>query len=197
MATLREHLGHRGAGHRSDDMHTHDAHDMPVVRDDVGPGTADQVTTTAPVATHPGEPVVLTDTAAAHHAEETRREDYEQRVITRKARTSGTATFALVFGLAAIFCAIVAIFAPIAVLLGIVALLLGLGSWSATGKPGITGRTLGLGGLLLGAVAIVLGGAVVLGVTTAFNDSGTLDRLERRVEQLRDQLPSVDVNVDR
>ncbi|MFN8075726.1 MAG: hypothetical protein U0Q15_09925 [Kineosporiaceae bacterium] len=204
MATLREDLGRTETRHepRHGDTHpTVGATDTPtVVHDDTRAADPyDGPVAVPPTATPSSDvpEVVTTPSPATPDTRDDVREEYEQRVITRRARTSGVAALSLSFGLASAFCAVVVIFAPIAVLLGLVAVVLGVASWRITAKPGLTGRLLGVTGALLGLAGAVFGAAVVLGVTTVLNDQGALDRLERRVEQLRDQLPSVDVDVQR
>ena len=97
------------------------------------------------------------------------------------AKTSAAATFALVFGLAALFCALTAILSPAAVLFGIIGIVLGIVGLAMAKRPNVTGKGVAIGGL----VTSVLGGLSAL-----VNDEARLDQLQNQVDDLRGDLPS-------
>jgi heme O synthase-like polyprenyltransferase len=57
-----------------------------------------------------------------------------------RVKTSAAATFALVFGLAALFCALTAILSPAAVLFGVIGVVLGIVGLAMAKRPGVTAR---------------------------------------------------------
>ncbi|MBM0229384.1 hypothetical protein DKT69_32955 [Micromonospora sicca] len=105
------------------------------------------------------------------------------------AKTSPAAAFALVFGVAALVCVLTAIFAPVGLVLGIIGLILGIVALRMTRRPGVTGRGVAIGGLVLSVIAVLVAIAFAAGVTTFLNNKQAVDRLERQVEHLRDKLP--------
>jgi len=60
----------------------------------------------------------------------------------RPAKTSAAAVFALVFGLAALFCALTAILSPAAVVFAVLGLILAVAGLKMANKPGVTGKAL-------------------------------------------------------
>lgn len=111
-----------------------------------------------------------------------------------RAKTSAAAAFALAFGVAAFVLVLTAILAPVGLVFGIVGLILGIVGIVTSRRVGVTGKGVAITGLVLSILAVLLAGALAVGVTTFINNQGAVDRLERQVEQLRDQLPR-DVNV--
>jgi len=109
-----------------------------------------------------------------------------------RAKTSAAATFALVFGLAALFCALTAILSPAAVLFGVIGVVLGIAGLAMAKRPGVTGRGVAIGGLVTAVLGLLLGGAVLAGASVLVNDERRLDQLQNRVEDLRADLPSTD-----
>ncbi|TDC00807.1 DUF4190 domain-containing protein [Micromonospora fluostatini] len=93
------------------------------------------------------------------------------------------------FGVAAVVCVLTAIFAPVGLVLGIIGLILGIVALRMTRRPGVTGRGVAIGGLVLSVIALLVAIAFATGVTTFLNNKQAVDRLERQVEQLRDRLP--------
>lgn len=114
--------------------------------------------------------------------------DVEHRL--KPAKTSAAATFALVFGLAALFCALTAILAPAAVLFGIVGIVLGVVGRKKATLVGVTGRGVALGGLITAVLGLLLGAAVLAGVAVLVNSESGLDRLQTQLEKLQDKAPS-------
>lgn len=117
-------------------------------------------------------------------------ERYEERVkpaTYKSAKTSAGATFALVFGLAALFCALTGILAPFAVLFGIIGIILGVAGLKMVKRPGVTGKGVAIGGLVTAILGLLLGGAVLAGVAVYVNDQG-LDQLEQRFDDARSSL---------
>jgi hypothetical protein len=115
--------------------------------------------------------------------------DRSRDTRTRPAKTSAAATFALVFGLAALFCALTGILAPFAVLFGIIGLVLAAAGFSKTKLPDVTGKGVAIGGLVTALLGFVLGAAVLAGAAVYVNDQG-LDRLEQQFDNARDNIPS-------
>ncbi|MEH1058428.1 hypothetical protein AB0I37_08785 [Micromonospora purpureochromogenes] len=104
------------------------------------------------------------------------------------AKTSAAATFALVFGVAALFSVLTAILAWIGLLLGIIGVILGIVGLKMSRRPGVTGRGVAIGGLVLSVLAVLLGLALAAGISTFVNDEGAVDRLQQQVDDLRDRL---------
>ena len=107
----------------------------------------------------------------------------------KPAKTSAGAAFALAFGVAALVLVLTAILAPIGLVVGVIGLLLGIVGIVRAGRAGVTGKGVAITGLVLSVLAVLLAGALAVGVTTFLNNQGAVDRLERQVEQLRDRLP--------
>jgi hypothetical protein len=99
-----------------------------------------------------------------------------------RARTSMFATFALIFGLSAVYAALSGRLAPAALVLGLVGLVFSFGGLTATGRPRVTGSTMALLALILS-----VGGPVL--AILAMNHSATwLDSDVDQVARLRDWL---------
>jgi hypothetical protein len=105
-------------------------------------------------------------------------------------KTSAAAVFALVFGLAALFCALTAILAPAAVLFGIVGLVLGIAGMKMAKRPGVHGRGVAIGGLVTALLGLLLGAAVLGGLAAVVNNEGALNSISDKVDDLRADLPS-------
>lgn len=121
-------------------------------------------------------------------------DQYEQRVVTKPAKTSAAAAVSLVFGTSAVVCLLTLVLTPVAILLGLIAVALGVVGLRMARRRGVTGKAVALTGILLGLVATVMSLLVVAGVTTLLNNNTAVDRIERQLNQLREQLPdSVDV----
>lgn len=105
-------------------------------------------------------------------------------------KTSAAAVFALVFGLSALFCALTAILSPVAVVFGLIAIVLGVVGLKKAKLPRVTGRGVAIGGLVLGLLGLLLGGALIAGLTTVLNDQRQVDRIERRLDDLKENLPT-------
>ena len=100
------------------------------------------------------------------------------------AKTSAAATFGLVFGLAALFCALTAILAPAAVLFGLIGLVLGLVGVKKGKLPHVTGHKVAIGGVVTALLGLLLGGAVLAGAAALVNDEGALNRISTEVDRL-------------
>lgn len=105
-----------------------------------------------------------------------------------RAKTSAAAAFSLVFGVAAFFSVLTAILAWIGLLLGIIGVILAIVGLKMSRRPGVTGRGVAIGGLVLSALAVLLGLALAAGISTFVNNEGAVDRLQQRVDDLRDRL---------
>ncbi|MEH0972042.1 hypothetical protein V6U77_13005 [Micromonospora sp. CPCC 205546] len=104
------------------------------------------------------------------------------------AKTSAAAAFALVFGVAALISVLTVILSWIGLLLGVIGVILGIVGLKMAGRPGVTGRGVAIGGLVLSALAVLIGLAFAAGITTFLNDQGGVDRIQREVDDLRDRL---------
>lgn len=131
-----------------------------------------------------------------HNTDERREESVETVRPTdrshgvRPAKTSAAAAFALVFGLAALFCALTAILAPAAVVFGLIGILLGIAGKKMADRPGVTGRGVATGGLVTAVLGLLLGGAVIAGAAVLVNDEQRLDQLEKFIDDRRADLPT-------
>ena len=110
--------------------------------------------------------------------------------VRTHAKTSAAAVFSLVFGLAALFCALTAILSPAAVVFGIIGIVLGVVGLKMAKRVGVTGKGVAIGGLVTAVLGLLLGGAVIAGLSALVNDEQRLDQLQNRIENLRDDLPS-------
>jgi membrane-bound ClpP family serine protease len=115
---------------------------------------------------------------------------HSDHVEARPAKTSAAAVFALVFGLAALFCALTAILSPAAVVFGIIGIVLGIVGLTMAKRVGVTGKGVAIGGLVTAVLGLLLGGAVIGGLSALVNDEQRLDQLQNRIENLRDDVPS-------
>ncbi|MEU4645145.1 DUF4190 domain-containing protein [Micromonospora sp. NPDC023814] len=104
------------------------------------------------------------------------------------AKTSAAAAFALVFGVAALISVLTVILSWIGLLLGIIGVILGIVGLKMARRPGVTGRGVALGGLVLSALAVLIGLAFAAGITTFLNNESAVDRIQRQVDDLRDRL---------
>ena len=111
-------------------------------------------------------------------------------VDTLRHKTSAAAVFALVFGLAALFCALTAILSPAALLFGLIGIVLGIAGLKMSKRPGVHGHGVAVGGLLTAVLGLLLGAAVIAGATAIVNSNSQLDRISHRIDQLRSDLPS-------
>lgn len=110
----------------------------------------------------------------------------------RPAKTSAAAVFGLVFGLAALFCALTGILAPAAVVFGVLGLILAVVGVKMAKRIGVTGKGVAIGGLVTSLLGLILGGVVLAGVTAVVNDQKQLDRVQRYIDDARSNLPSTD-----
>ena len=106
------------------------------------------------------------------------------------AKTSAAAVFALVFGLASLFCALTAILSPAAVVFGLIGIVLGIVGLKMSKRIGVTGKGVAIGGLVTAVLGLLLGGAVIAGLSALVNDEQRLDQLQNQIEQLRTDVPS-------
>ncbi|MGC4806061.1 hypothetical protein [Micromonospora sp. DT233] len=104
------------------------------------------------------------------------------------AKTSAAAAFSLVFGVAALFSTLTAILATIGLILGIIGIILGVFGLKMARRPGVTGRGVAIGGLVLSILAVLLGLALAAGISTFANNEKAVNRLEQQVDDLRDKL---------
>ncbi|WP_433310192.1 hypothetical protein ACQP0U_22120 [Micromonospora sp. CA-269861] len=105
-----------------------------------------------------------------------------------RAKTSAAATFALVFGVAALFSVLTAILAWLGLVLGIIGIILGIVGLKMASRPGVTGRGVSIGGLVLSILAVLIGLGLAAGITTFVNNENAVDRLQTQVDKLRDKL---------
>lgn len=103
-------------------------------------------------------------------------------------KTSAAAAFSLVFGLSALFTALLALLAPLAVLFGLIGLILGVVGMKKAKQIDVTGRGVAIGGIVLSVLGLLLGTALLVGATI-FVNTGGLDQLEQRIQDVRGELP--------
>lgn len=113
----------------------------------------------------------------------------EERVVTKPARTSAAAAFALAFGVAAFVCVLIVILSPVGLVLGIIGVILGVIGLRAARRVGITGKGVAIGGLVLSGLAIVISIAFAAGMVTVLNNDSAVERIEQEVDKMRDKLP--------
>lgn len=134
------------------------------------------------------------DTERTHRggtaADATTSERYEHRARILPAKTSVAATFALVFGLSALFTALTAILAPVAVLFGLIGIILGIAGMKMAKREGVTGKGVAIGGLVTAILGLLLGGAVLAGAAVYVNDEQRLDQLQGWINDARTDIPS-------
>lgn len=118
----------------------------------------------------------------------------EQRQVLKPAKTSAAAAFSLVFGVSALLSVLTVLLSPLGVVLGLIGIVLGVVGMKMAKRVGVTGKGVAIGGLVLSVLAVLAGAAALIGVTTILNDDAAVERLEQRVEQMRDDLPQ-DVDV--
>ena len=105
-------------------------------------------------------------------------------------KTSAAAVFALVFGLAALFCALTGILAPAAFVFGLIGVVLGVLGRTMGQRPGVTGKGVATGGLVTALLGMLLGGAVIVGLAAVVNNESNLNRISDFVDSARENLPS-------
>ncbi|CAA9346348.1 MAG: hypothetical protein AVDCRST_MAG16-2080 [uncultured Frankineae bacterium] len=57
---------------------------------------------------------------------------------------------------------------------------------------GVTGRGVAIGGLATAVLGLLIGAAVIGGVSALVNDEQRLDQLQNRIDDLRTEVPSTD-----
>jgi hypothetical protein len=130
-----------------------------------------------------------TGTATGHDVTSRMAGTAGDRAVAR-AKTSAGATFALVFGLASLFCALTAVLAPAAVLFGLIGLVLGVVGMKMAKRPHVTGRGVAIGGLVTAVLGLLLGAGVLAGLAVAVNSESALNRISSGIENLRSSVPS-------
>jgi hypothetical protein len=124
---------------------------------------------------------------------------YEERVVPTKyksAKTSAAAVFSLVFGLAALFCALTFILSPVAVLFGLIGLILGIIGLKKAKLVGVTGKGVAIGGLVTAVLGLLLGGAIVAGSAAFLSDEGRVGELRTQIDDFIDDAPSTGEVID-
>ena len=104
-------------------------------------------------------------------------------------KTSTAAVFSLVFGLSALFSALLGLLAPLAVVFSIIGLILGFIGLGKAKLPGVTGRGVAIGGIVLSVLGLLIGVALLIGATILVDNIGA-DGLESRLQDLRDAIPT-------
>ena len=107
-----------------------------------------------------------------------------------KIKTSAAATFALVFGVSALICALTAILSPAAIVLGIIGVVLGIVGIAMSKRPHVTGKGVAIGGLVTALLGLLVSIGLIAGLATFLNNQSAVDRLENRVQDLRNELPT-------
>ncbi len=157
--------------------------------DIIYPGNSEPVSGTDPTLIRPTPAATPTPPAVA-----TPTRGQQQTDIRRApaAKTSAAAVFALVFGLAALFCALTAILSPAAILFGIIGLILAVAGLKMAKRPGITGKGVAVGGLITALLGLILGGIVIGGLAAVVNNKSQLDRIQSYLDDAHTKLPSTD-----
>ncbi len=106
------------------------------------------------------------------------------------AKTSAAAVFALVFGLAALFCALTAILSPAAIVFAVIGLILAVVGLKMAKKPGVTGKGVAVGGLVTALLGLILGGVIIGGLAAVVNNKSQLDRIQQYLDDAKAKLPS-------
>ena len=107
----------------------------------------------------------------------------------RAAKTSAAAVFALVFGLAALFCALTAILSPAAIVFAVIGLILAVVGLKMAKKPGVTGKGVAVGGLVTALLGLILGGVIIGGLAAVVNNKSQLDRIQQYLDDAKAKLP--------
>lgn len=107
-----------------------------------------------------------------------------------KIKTSAAATFALVFGVSALICALTAILSPAAIVLGVIGLLLGIAGIVMSKRPHVTGKGLAIGGIVTSLLGLLISIGLIAGAATLLNNRSAVDRLEKKVTELKNELPT-------
>lgn len=137
--------------------------------------------------THPHD---ATDRTVSTDQHTVVRPGHDDSTAVRGLKTSAAAVFSLVFGLAALFCALTAILSPAAVLFGIIGLVLGVVGLKMAKRRGVTGKGVAVGGIVTALLGLLLGAAVLVGAAALVNDERRLDQLQSRLDDLRNDLPT-------
>jgi amino acid transporter len=94
---------------------------------------------------------------------------------------------------AALLMVLTVLLSPVGLVVGILGIILGIVGIRAAKEVGITGKGVSIAGLVLSIIAVLIAGALAIGITTFLNDQGAVDRLERQIERLKDNLPEADI----
>ncbi len=98
------------------------------------------------------------------------------------------------FGVSALLSVLTVIVGPLGIVLAIIGIILGIVGIRNARRVGVTGKGVATGGLVLSVIALLIAGLLAAGVTFFLNDDQAVNRLEQKVQQLRDQLPD-NINV--
>lgn len=126
-------------------------------------------------------------------------ERYEERVVPTKykaAKTSAAAVFSLVFGLAALFCALTFLLSPVAVLFGLIGIVLGVVGLKKAKLVGVTGKGVAIGGLVTAILGLLLGAAVIAGAAAFLSDEGRVGELRTQIDGFINDAPSTGEVID-
>lgn len=129
------------------------------------------------------------DAASGRRHDEAPLGHYEERVVTKPARTSVAAAFALAIGVAALLCVLTVILSPLGLVLSIIGLILGVIGIRAGKRLGITGRGVAIAGAVLSALALIISIAFAAGAVTVLNNDSAVERIEQELDKMRDNLP--------
>ncbi len=70
--------------------------------------------------------------------------------------------------------------------------MLGIVGLKMAKRVGVTGKGVALGGLVTAVLGLLLGGAVIAGLSALVNDERRLDQLQNQIDGLRTEAPSTD-----
>ncbi|WGW11708.1 hypothetical protein LWF01_16680 [Saxibacter everestensis] len=107
----------------------------------------------------------------------------------KPARTSGSAAFALIFGLLAFVSALTVVLSPLALILSIFGLFLGMAGSRAARSVRITGKALAVSGTVLSVIALIISVAAIAAGIIFLNNGDAVSAAEQWLEQLLAGIP--------
>lgn len=107
-----------------------------------------------------------------------------------KLKTSAAATFALVFGLSALFSVLSLVLAPLALPFALIGLVLGLVGMRKARLPHVTGSGLAVTGLVMSVLTLLLIVAAAVGVFALKDNEAFIDELNQRIDSVSESVPT-------
>lgn len=116
--------------------------------------------------------------------------DHGAVAVSPKLKTSAAAVFSLVFGLSSLLSALAVLLSPLAVVFGLIGLVLGIVGLKMAKQIHVTGKGVAIGGLVMSILGLLLGIGIIAGAATFLTDEANLQRIEDRLQDLRDEVPT-------